>query len=114
MKKLFLGLILVLFLIVNGYCAEPVYTEKVVIDKIEILEDGQIQIRQATKVFKDEVEISKTYWRNVIAPDQDLSKVVIAPNITKEDANKVKAVANAVWTPQVKADYIEAKNKKER
>ncbi len=108
MKKLFLGLILLLFL-ANGYCAEPVYTEKVVIDKIEILEDGQIQIRQATKVYKDGVEVAKTYWRTVIAPDQDLTKTVIAPNITKEDIDKVKAVANVIWTPQVKADYIATK-----
>jgi len=99
--------------ILNGYCAEPVYTEKVVIDKIEILEDGQIQIRMATKVFKDGVEVAKTYWRTVLAPDQDLSKIVIAPNITKEDADKVKAVANVVWTDTVKKAYLEAKKNNE-
>lgn len=114
MKKLFLGLLLgLLFFIVNGYCAEPVYTEQKVIDQITILEDGQIQIRQATKVYKDGVEITKTYWRGVLAPDQDLSKIVIAPDATKEDIDKVKAVANVVWTKEVKDAYIITKTEKE-
>lgn len=112
-KKLFLGLILGLLFIAIGYCAEPVYTEKVVIDKIEILEDGQIQIRQAIKVFKDGVEVAKTYWRSVITPDQDLSKIIIAPNITKEDTDKVKAVANAAWTKEVIDKFIANKPKTE-
>ncbi len=109
MKKLFLGLIIILFLIVSGYCAE--YTEQKVIDQIMILEDGQIQIRQAIKVFKDGIEVAKTYWRTVLAPDQDLSKIVIAPDISKEDTDKVKAVANAVWTDKVKVGYIANKQK---
>jgi len=109
MKKLFLGLILVLGFIVGGYCADPVYTDKAVIDKIEILEDGQIQIREVTKVFKDGVEISKSYWRKVLTPDQNLNMVEIAPNITQADKDKVKAVANVVWTEKIKTDYIAAK-----
>jgi regulator of protease activity HflC (stomatin/prohibitin superfamily) len=92
MKKIFLlTLILGLGLVVNGYCADPVYTEKVVIGKVEVLEDGQIQIREDTKVYKDGVEISKTYQRHVIEPGQELSK---------ED-DRVEAVANAVWTTDV-------------
>ena len=114
MRKLLISLLVYLFLTIGvGYCAEPVYTEQKVIDKIEILEDGQIQIRQATKVYKDGVEITKTYWRTVLTPDQDLSKIIIAPNITKEDADKVKAVANAVWTDAVKKAYLEAKKNNE-
>ncbi len=85
----------------------PLYSP--VIDKIEILEDGQIQIRQATKVYKDGVEITKTYWRTVIAPDQDLSKITITPNTTQADTDKVKAVANVVWTDKVKSNYIATK-----
>ena len=77
--------------------------EKVVIDSINVLEDGQIQIRQATKIYKDGVEIAKTYHRHVIAPDQD---------ITNED-NRVKSIADAIWTPKVKSDYIKNKKKGE-
>ena len=113
MKKIVLGLILGLLFIVNSYCAEPIYTEQKVIDKIEILEDGQIQIRLATKVFKDGVEITKTYWRTVIAPDQDLSKTIIAPDATIQDIEKIKAVANVIWTKEVKDTYIAEKTKRE-
>ena len=94
-------LILGLGFIINAYCADPVYTEKVVIDKIEVLEDGQIQIRQATKVYKDGVEISKSYFRKVLEPGQDLSK---------ED-EKVSAVASAVWTEKVVKDFKASKPK---
>ena len=63
-------------------------TELSVIDKIEVLEDGQIQIRRADKVLRDGVEIAKTYHRHVLTPGADLRG---------QDA-KVVAVANAVWS----------------
>ena len=80
------------------------YSEKSVIDKIEVLEDGQIQIRRADRVLKDDVKISEAYHRHVIAPGDDLSK---------EDP-KVKAVAEAVWTKEVKAAYLAEKEKNVR
>jgi len=55
-----------------------------VIDKIEVLEDGQIQVRQATKIMEDGKEIGKTYHRWVLAPDMD---------VTNQD-DRVKAIAN--------------------
>jgi len=112
MKKLLVSLLVCLFLTIGiGYCADPVYTEQKVIDKIEILEDGQIQLRLATKIYKDGVEITKTYWRTVIAPDQDLSKIAIS-DATQEDIDKVKAVANVVWTDKVKKAYQESVKEK--
>ena len=74
--------------------------EKVVIDKIEVLQDGQIQIRQATLVLKDGKEIAKTYHRWVKAPGDDVS----------DQTDRVKSVANAVWTEDVKKKYKEKKN----
>ena len=62
-------------------------TELSVIDIIEVLEDGHIQVRRADKVLRDGVEIAKTYHRQVLAPGDDLSE---------QDA-KVVAVAKAVW-----------------
>ena len=63
-------------------------TELSVIDIIEVLEDGQIQVRRADKVLRDGVEIAKTYHRHVLAPGDDL---------TGQDA-KVVAIATAAWT----------------
>lgn len=78
------------------------YTEESIIDKIEVLEDGQIQIRRADRVLKDGEKISETYHRHVIAPDQDISN---------ED-ERVQAVAKAVWTKEVKDKYIADKAEK--
>ena len=69
--------------------------KKVVIDKVEVLEDGQIQVRQATKIMEDGKEIGKTYHHHVLSPGDDL---------TGQD-ERVKAVAEAVWIPEVIKEY---------
>jgi hypothetical protein len=61
--------------------------KEVVIDKIEVLESGSIQIRQATRVLEDEVVLSQSYHRHVLQPGDDL---------TNEDP-KVVAIAEAAW-----------------
>ena len=63
------------------------FSEVSVIDKIEVLEDGQIQVRRADKILRDSVEIAKTYHRHVLSPND---------NLTNEDP-RVIAVAKAVW-----------------
>jgi hypothetical protein len=70
-------------------------TEKTIIDKVELTEVNTIQVRTATIIEKDGVEIAKTYHRHVIAPGED---------VTNEDP-KVQAIANAIWTPEVIAAY---------
>jgi hypothetical protein len=62
-------------------------TKEVVIDKIEVLESGSIQVRQATRVLEDDVVLSTSYHRHVLERDADL---------TNEDP-KVAAVATAAW-----------------
>ncbi len=69
--------------------------EKTIIDKIEIIENNSIQIRTATIIEKDGLEIAKTYHRHVVNP---------LDNITNEDS-KVQAIANAIWTPEVIEEY---------
>lgn len=70
-------------------------TEQSVIDQIEVTRQGFVQVRRADLVFRDGVEIAKTYHRHSLAPGDDLSN---------EDA-KVAAVAQAVWTSEVIAAY---------
>lgn len=67
----------------------------VVIDQIEVLESGHIQVRQATKIMEDGKEISKTYHRHVLSPGDSLEG---------QDA-RVIAIAKAVWTPEVVQAY---------
>jgi hypothetical protein len=70
-------------------------TEKKIIDKIELTEINTIQIRTATIIEKDSVEIAKTYHRHVVSPTD---------NIENEDS-RVQAIANAIWTNEVIAKY---------
>ena len=63
-------------------------TKEVVIDKIEVLESGSIQVRQATRVLEDGEVLSTSYHRHVLERDADL---------TNEDP-KVVAIATAAWS----------------
>ena len=71
-------------------------TEDNIIDSIEVLPDGQIQVRRATRVYRNGAEIAKTYHRHVIAPGDDLSV---------EDA-RVRLIAGVVHSPSVIRNYI--------
>jgi hypothetical protein len=71
------------------------FTETKVIDQIMVTENGVIQIREATRIFKDDVEIAKTYHRTSLTPAQDL---------TGQPANVV-AICNAAWTEEVVSAY---------
>jgi hypothetical protein len=69
--------------------------EKSVVDKIEVLLLGQIQVRRRDQILKDGVEVAATYHRHVLSPGNDL---------TNEDP-RVVAIAEATWTPEVIAAY---------
>ena len=69
--------------------------ERSVVDKIEVLLLGQIQVRRRDQVLKDGAEIAATYHRHVLSPGDDL---------TNEDP-RVVAIAEATWTPEVIAAY---------
>ena len=70
-------------------------TEKVEIDQIEIVKQWNIQVRQATIIERDGQFVSRTFHRWVLTPDMDIS----------DQEQKVKDIANAAWTPEVKASY---------
>jgi hypothetical protein len=66
-----------------------------VVDLIEVVENGCLQVRTKTAIKEDGVEISSKFHRHVVAPGADVSA---------EDA-KVQAIAAAVHTPEVIAAY---------
>lgn len=66
-------------------------TERSTIDKIEVLENGIIQVRRADIVERDGVQIAKTYHRWTLTPGQDVS----------DQEKKVQNIANAAWTTEV-------------
>jgi hypothetical protein len=70
--------------------------EKVtVVDRIEVLENGSVQVRTATRIMENGVQISGTFHRHVVAPGDDYSA---------EDA-RVKAICAATHTADVVAAY---------
>jgi len=74
-------------------------------DKIEVVNKWNIQVRNATIIKKDGVEITRTFHRKVLTPGTlDASDNLVDTDISGEDAD-VQAIANAAWTTQVKADY---------
>ena len=71
-------------------------TEETIQDKIEIVGDYKmIQVRTATLIKKDGVEISRSFHRHVVAPNSDLSG----------ESDDVKAMAAQFHTDKVKAAY---------
>jgi len=74
-------------------------------DKIEVVNKWNIQVRTATIIKKDGVELTRTFHRKVLTPGTlDASDNLVDTDISGEDAD-VQAICNAAWTTQVKADY---------
>jgi len=79
-------------------------TKEIVVDKIEVLEMGQVQVRTATRVKEDGAVLSSSFHRHVVVPSTKASGSWADTDISGEDA-RVQAVANATWTNSVKTAY---------
>ena len=77
-----------------------------VVDKIEVLEKGHVQVRTATRVLEDGVQLSSAFSRHVIDPSTKTDGSWADTDISGEDA-RVQAIANATWTSSVKTAYQE-------
>ena len=77
-----------------------------VVDKIEVLEKGQLQIRTATRVMEDGVELSSSFHRHVVEPSIKTGDTWADTDISGEDA-RVQAIATATWTDAVKTAWQE-------
>ena len=79
-------------------------TKETVVDKIEVMEMGQVQVRTATRVNEDGTVLSSSFHRHVVVPSTKASGSWADTDISGEDA-RVQAVANATWTDSVKTAY---------
>jgi hypothetical protein len=70
-------------------------TENTSIDRIEVVENGIIQVRQATIIERDGEFVSRTFHRWVLTPDSDIS----------DQEQKVQDICNVAWTPEVRQAY---------
>jgi len=76
--------------------------EKVqIVDRIEVIENGCVQVRTKTAIMEDGTQISGTFHRHVVAPGDDYSA---------EDA-RVQALCAATHTPEVIEAYKAAQAK---
>jgi hypothetical protein len=66
-----------------------------VVDRIEVLENGCVQVRKKTVIMEDGVQISGSFHRHFVAPGSDYSG---------EEA-RVKAICAATHTAEVIAAY---------
>jgi hypothetical protein len=66
-----------------------------IVDRIEVIENGCVQVRTKTAIMEDGTQISGSFHRHVIAPGDDYSS---------EDA-RVKAICASVHTAAVIASY---------
>jgi hypothetical protein len=66
-----------------------------VVDRIEVVENGTVQVRTATRIMEDGKQISSTFHRHVIAPGDDYST----------ETNRVKAVCVATHDEWTVAEY---------
>ena len=83
-------------------------TKEIIEDKIEIVGDYKnIQVRTATVLKEDGVELTRSFHRKVLdcvssVKNDDDSWTHTNTDISGESA-EVQAIANAVWTDEVKA-----------
>ena len=71
-----------------------------VVDRIEVVGNGSVQVRTKTSIIEDGKEISSTFHRHVVNPGDDYS----------EENDKVKAICTAVHTPEVIDAYFASQN----
>ena len=71
--------------------------KQIVVDLIEAIENGCVQVRTCTRIMEDGEQLSSAFHRHVVAPGDDYSA---------EDA-KVQAICSAVHTADVVAAYQE-------
>tara|TARA_R100001594_G_scaffold138912_1_gene182860 strand:- start:47 stop:367 length:321 start_codon:yes stop_codon:yes gene_type:complete len=90
-------------------------TKTIIVDKTEVVSLGStyssdewknVQVRTATIIKEDGVELSRTFARKILTPGivQDGSTALTDTDISGEDPG-VQAICNAVWTSSVKEAY---------
>ena len=78
-------------------------TKETVVDQITVTENGIVLYREATRIIEDGKVLTQTYHRTSLTPGQDLTG----------QPDKVVAICNTAWTPEVIAAYQAAQAFKE-
>ena len=76
-------------------------TKETAVDQITVTENGIVLYREVTRIMEDDTELTKTYHRTSLTPGQDLTG----------QPEKVVAICNVVWTPEVIENFMKGKAK---
>ena len=88
-------------------------TEETIQDKIEVVGDFKaVQVRTATVIKRDGVEISRSFHRHTLQPSTKASGSWADADISNQ-STEVQAICNAVWTDAVKTAYQTMKDAQE-
>ena len=90
-------------------------TKTIIVDKTEVVSIGStyssdewknVQVRTATVIKEDGVELNRSFHRHVLLPGTvaEGATTLTDTDISGEDAS-VQAICNAVWTTSVKEAY---------
>jgi len=81
-------------------------TESIEYDKIEVVGTYKaIQVRKATVIKKDDVELTRSFLRYVLHPGTlDDSDNLVDTDLSAEPS-EVSAICNAAWTTDVKTAW---------
>ena len=89
-------------------------TKNISYDKIEVVNDWNIQLRQATKLMEEQSdgskkELTRTFNRHVLQPFQSVKGsddkwTHTATDLSGEDA-KVKSIAESAWDDDTKTAF---------
>lgn len=71
--------------------------KKTLVDKVEVLENGVVQVRTTTYFVEDSIELAKTYHRHCVAPGQDFSG----------EGKLVQDICAVVHTPEKISEYTQ-------
>jgi hypothetical protein len=84
-------------------------TKEIVIERVEVIGDyKKIQVATDTVIKEDGTEISRSRHRHVLSPctsSKDGDTWTHTDTDISSEATEVQAIANAVWTDTVKANY---------
>jgi vancomycin permeability regulator SanA len=69
--------------------------KQIVVDLIEVAENGSVQVRTKTVILENSIPITSSFHRHAIAPGQDYS----------QEDERVKAICQAVHTPEMVAAF---------
>ena len=80
--------------------------KEVIEDKIEVVgEYKSVQVRTATVVKEDDVELTRSFTRKVLHPCTKTGEDTWSDTDISDESSEVQGICNAVWTDDIKTAY---------